>query len=245
MSHKRFTDALAVYARELHSKYSLTVPFDPEDQLKKPMASLIESAGQFLRRKTAVVTESRVTEVGGRPDLGVTVDALLCGHVELKAPGKGADPTRLKGADKGQWEKFKDLPNLVYTDGNEWSLWRQGEKVGRTIKLAGDATTEGAAAADERSAGALLDLLWDFLNWRPITPASPRVLAELLAPLCRYLRTDVLMALKDPESNLSSLAADWRKYLFPDADDRQFADAYAQTLTYALLLARIEGAGDV
>ena len=38
------------------------------------------------------------------------------------------------------------------------------------------------------------------------------------------------------------MAGDWRKYLFPDADDKQFADAYAQTLTYALLLAQLSGA---
>ena len=65
----------------------------------------------------------------------------------------------------------------------------------------------------------------------------------MLAPLCRLLRSDVLMALKKPDSNLSLLAADWRRYLFPDADDLQFADAYAQTLTYALLLARLSGRG--
>lgn len=47
--------------------------------------------------------------------------------------------------------------------------------------------------------------------------------------------------MRDANSSLSSLATDWRKYLFPDADDQQFADAYAyaQTLTYALLLARL------
>ncbi len=67
----------------------------------------------------------------------------------------------------------------------------------------------------------------------------------MLAPVCRLLRTDVLAALADLGSNLTMLAQDWRKYLFPDADDKQFADAYAQTLTYALLLARLSGTGDM
>ncbi len=66
----------------------------------------------------------------------------------------------------------------------------------------------------------------------------------MLAPLCRLLRSDVLIALQNRDSNLSLLAADWRQYLFPDADDFQFADAYAQTLTYALLLARLSGKGE-
>src|SRR5699024_9955803 len=36
------------------------------------------------------------------------------------------------------------------------------------------------------------------------------------------------------------LARDWRALLFPTADDETFADGYAQTVTFALLLARTE-----
>src|SRR6266545_661786 len=66
-----------------------------------------------------------------------------------------------------------------------------------------------------------------------------------LAPLCRLLRQDVLDAIARPDSALSILAEEWRSYLFADADDSQFADAYAQTLTYAMLLARLEGASSL
>ena len=54
------------------------------------------------------------------------------------------------------------------------------------------------------------------------------------------LRDDVMDALKDPESPLVQLAQDWRQLLFPNASDEQFADAYAQTVTFALLLGRSE-----
>ncbi len=37
---------------------------------------------------------------------------------------------------------------------------------------------------------------------------------------------------------LTALAADWRKLLFPDASDAQFADGYAQAVTFGLLMAR-------
>ncbi len=57
------------------------------------------------------------------------------------------------------------------------------------------------------------------------------------------LRDDVVDSLQDPNSPLVHLAKDWRQLLFPNATDQQFADAYAQTLTFALLLARAEGAG--
>jgi predicted helicase len=38
--------------------------------------------------------------------------------------------------------------------------------------------------------------------------------------------------------SLAALAVDWRKLLFPDADDEKFADGYAQAVTFGLLMAR-------
>jgi hypothetical protein len=61
----------------------------------------------------------------------------LVGFVEVKAPGKGADPRRYKE----QWEKLQSLPNLLYTDGNSTSLWQNGELVGSKVKLQGDIET--------------------------------------------------------------------------------------------------------
>ena len=40
---------------------------------------------------------------------------------------------------------------------------------------------------------------------------------------------------------LTALATDWRKLLFPQADDAQFADGYAQAVTFGLLVARARG----
>jgi hypothetical protein len=65
------------------------------------------------------VGESSVSELKTRPDYAVTVHHALVGFVELKAPGKGADPRKFKDPhDKAQWEKLRSLPNLLYTDGN-------------------------------------------------------------------------------------------------------------------------------
>lgn len=233
-------DQLKTYAQEVQAKFALPIEFNPEDQLKGPSAALLKGIGAALGLEVEVVTEVQAEKLG-RPDLGVAVNNLLCGHVELKAPGKGADPDKLKGADKQQWQRFKNLPNLIYTDGSDWTLYRSGELVGKPLRLSGDVTTQGEKAISPADAENFLALLQDFLRWEPIVPASPGALAKMLAPLCLLLRTDVLRVLQDPEANLVRLAADWRKFLFPDADDFQFADAYAQTLTYALLLARLSG----
>ncbi|MFO8058259.1 MAG: type ISP restriction/modification enzyme [bacterium] len=107
---------------------------------------------------------------------------------------------------------------------------------------------EGKKAVSEKDAKAIQSLLRDYLEWNPIIPTKKnrkidlKGFAEMLAPLCRMLRDDVVEALKDEQSPLNLLAKDWRQLLFPDASDDQFADAYAQTVTFALLLARSEGA---
>ena len=243
-THKLLT-LLQTFAAKLTDIFALPVPCNPEDQLKGPVGTLVEGTGGRLGLAVVTVTEVQEKEIFGRPDMGVTVGGLLTGHIELKAPGKGADPKKLKGPDKAQWEKFRDLPNLLYTDGNEWALYRTGERVGKLIRLSGDVASDGEDAVTEADAEALQELFRDFFRWEPVVPSSPKALAELLAPLCRLLRSDVKEALQDSSSALAALAVDWRTYLFPDADDHQFADAYAQTLTYALLLARLSGETDL
>ncbi len=240
-----FATQLAAFAADLTAKFATPLHFNPEDQLKAPIMALLTGAAAALGLTVDVLTEVQDRERSGRPDIGVVTQSLLTGYVELKAPGKGADPTKFRANDKTQWEKFRDLPNLIYTDGNQWALYRGGERVGRLIRLSGDVTTDGAKAVSETDAAAVFELLRDFLLWQPTAPATPRALAEMLAPLCRLLRAEVLAAVQNPESNLAALAVDWRHYLFPDADDAQFADAYAQTLTYALLLARWSGAAEL
>lgn len=235
--------ALQQFAASLTQNFASQVAGQPEDQLKPAVKTLLEGAGESMQRNTLLRSESRVEGLGGRPDFGVDVVGVLCGHVELKAPGFGARPQRFsaKSRDAEQWKKFKSLPNLIYTDGNEWSLFHTGEQVGPTLRLAGDVTQDGAAAVTPENAVALEGLLRDFLWWEPSTPSQPRELARLLAPLCRFLRADVQSAIADANSSLSLLAREWRAALFPDADNAKFADAYAQTLTYGLLLARVEG----
>ncbi len=235
------TRLLEEFADKLTRAFSVQADFGPEDQLKGPVQDLFRDLGSLWGLQVDVVSEVQATGFGGRPDIGVAVGSLLAGHVELKAPGKGADPARFRGQDRRQWDKFSNLPNLIYTDGNEWALFRNGERVRSVVKFPGDVTTDGRRAVSSSSVEDLETLLQDFLRWQPVIASTPRALADVTAPLCRLLRENVLEALEAPDSNLSRLANDWRAYLFPDATDFQFGDAYAQTLTYALLLARLSG----
>ena len=90
------------------------------------------------------VGESSLSDLKTRPDYSVTVHKALVGFIEVKAPGKGADPRKFKDPhDKEQWSKLRSLPNIVYTDGNSFSLWQNGELAGSILTLIGDIESSG------------------------------------------------------------------------------------------------------
>lgn len=214
----------------------------PEDQLRAPLERLVADAAEALLFKAGdvvMVGETTLAALRTRPDYAVTAGGALVGFIEVKAPGKGADPRKFRDEhDRAQWDKLKSLPNLVYTDGGAFSLWRDGKLQGGIVRLEGDVETAGAKLAAPAS---LERLFSDFLRWEPIAPSSASGLAELSAGLCRLLRDGVAEQLALGTPALTGLAQDWRRLLFPEATDKEFADGYAQAVTFGLLMARAQG----
>jgi hypothetical protein len=211
----------------------------PEDQLRSPFETLLTNLAElvgFTASQVVPIGESALSDLKTRPDYSVTVHNVLIGFVELKAPGKGADPRKFKDPhDKSQWEKLRSLPNLIYTDGNSFSLWQDGELVDSIVTLVGDIESSGGKLQAPLN---LLSLFEKFLHWEPIPPKNAKELARISARLCRLLRDEVTEQLALKSQALTSLADDWRKLLFPEATDDEFADGYAQAVTFGLLMAR-------
>lgn len=221
------------------AKAKLNEGGQPEDQLRNPIEQLFAALGEEIglpKGALILVGEKSLAEMRTRPDFAVNVQKALVGFIEVKAPGKGADPRKWKaGHDKEQWDKLKALPNLLYCDGNAFSLWRDGELTGPIVKLDGDIETSGAKLTAPET---LLPLIHDFLTWQPIAPKNPKELARIAARLCRFLRDEVVEQLEQNNAPLTALKADWRTLLFPEADDDKFADGYAQAVTFGLLMAK-------
>ena len=240
--------ALQEFAAAVTDKLTQITHGEPEEQLRAPFENFMGAAAGALGWDVVCTGETPLPDRLGRPDYAVHLNSLLAGYVELKPAGTGATASRFAGHNRRQFNRFSAIPNILYTDGNEWALYRDGELVDRVVRLTGDVSSEGKRAVGLQDAHALESLLRDFLMWKPFIPTDRagridlRRFAELLAPLCRMLRDDVTDALKRPNSPLLQLAQDWRQLLFPDAPDEQFSDAYAQTVLFALLLGRSEGA---
>jgi hypothetical protein len=177
----------------------------------------------------------------GRPDFSVKDGLLLIGHVETKAPGEGADTAKFRGHNREQWERFKRLPNILYTDGTAFGLYRSGVRHGPVLSLAFDVTSSHQQA-EPSDVGKLVALLSDFLAYRAVAPRTLTALAEQLAPLCALLRDAVLEKVEDEQTEIAKAARDLRAALFGDRSNREVADAIAQVCSYSMLLARASGA---
>ena len=232
--------AVSVYGMAAKAKLACPAASgEPEDQLRAPFEQLLANVAELCgvpKNAIVAVGESSVSDLKTRPDYAVIVHKVLVGFTELKAPGKGADPRKFKDPhDKAQWEKLHSLPNLIYTDGNAFSLWQDGELADSVVTLIGDIESAGSKL---QAPPGLLSLFEKFLHWEPIPPRNAKELARTSARLCKLLRDEVTEQLALGSPALTALAVDWRKLLFPEATDERFADGYAQAVTFGLLMAR-------
>ena len=203
---------------------SLQGPGDQEAQLTGPISNFLAAFGTLTGLEVSTHAEVRELEGTVRPDIGVLVGGVLTGHVEVKAPGVSLDPASYGKTTHNyrQWQRLKELPNLLHTNGLEWRLWRYGELVAPPVHI--------HALSLEKFPGrltappALEAVLTSFIGWTPVPITSVSRLVETLAPLARMLREEVVDALRkerkakkngaeDHELPLLGLSRDWRKML--------------------------------
>lgn len=246
-----FDKLISRFGVEAQKRLSSLVSGRPEEQLRGPLEILVPGIAELCGLPAGsvfLVPETPMPDLAIRPDFAVMRKrgkaSELLGFIEIKAPRKGADPRCFTNAhDKKQWEKLKALPNLIYTDGNEFSVWHDGElqaegsKSG-IVKLSGDVHSAGASLTAPPE---LQSAFHSFLNWTPTAPRNARELALMSARLCRLLRDEVLERLEAKDKKFADLRSDWRQILFPEAKDKEFADGYAQAVVFGLLMARARG----
>lgn len=231
--------ALAKFGEDLWPL--LDGPGDAEAQLYAPFFNFLTQVGVALGMTVRSHHETRLPELHVRPDYAVEVEGVIVGYVELKYWEHGVDPSRWPSHDRNrkQWEKLKALPNILYTDGRSWALYRAGERFGPVVRVTGDMRRSPLCSPD----ASLARLLEEFVGWQPKPPASIDQLVRTTARLCRLMRDEVLEAMslerldRDRPAIFTNLAEDWRNLLFPEASDDEFANGYAQAVTFGLLLA--------
>jgi hypothetical protein len=98
LPEKTLASAVSTYGAGIKSKLAnIAISGAPEDQLRGPLESLIRELAEIEGLPAGaigLVGETTLSELKTRPDFAVTVKNALVGFIEVKAPGKGADPRR-------------------------------------------------------------------------------------------------------------------------------------------------------
>ncbi|MFI2348434.1 type ISP restriction/modification enzyme [Streptomyces sp. NPDC019443] len=223
-----------------------------EAAIRRAVETLLVDAADVLGLQAVLHAEVAIAAHRIRPDLAVRIGKLprnIVGYVELKSPDKSViHPGELNQRDRRQWEGMAKLPNLIYTNGQTWIMYRSGQQHGDTIHFEGDLRTAGSRLRLPIAGETAFEtMLTAFFSWQPHPLTSMRDVVAQVAPLCTLLR-DAVHDRLDAEAGhprhqrpFTDLASTLEVDLFPTTDDRDkraaFADRYAQSVTFALLLA--------
>ena len=197
----------------------------PELSLHPHLKTFLEeiAAEHFERPDITFTLEPKNIDQIGRPDI-IAKDGLLpLGYIEAEAYGRDLD--RLTGHAAKQNERFKqNLDNFILTNFIDFELWIDGQRntTARILENTYD----------------LEILLERFLSATPIQIETPIALARYLARRTRELQTQIATTLTDENSNTYGMFTAFKETLLPTLTRDDFADMYAQTLTYGLFAAR-------
>jgi hypothetical protein len=169
----------------------------------------------------------------------------IVGYVEAKRPG-----TDLDAAERSeQVKRYRaTFPNLILTNFYELRLYRDGKaEPAARVEIASPFTVQRLnlppVLRQEPELAALLDR---FLGFAAPPYASAEPLAADLALRARILEARIEEILQRDEEKTSELAGLFQAFkdnLLAGLTEREFADLYAQTVAYGLLVARRRAPG--
>jgi len=234
-SIEAFGDMLKTYIKEI-SKVAETGDAR-EESYYKALAILLEGFALSIRKtKTHVTILPKKTEAGN-PDLRVWDGKQhIVGYVEAKKPEeKNLD--RIEESE--QLKRYRRaFANVILTNFFEFRLYREGELIDRVEIGRPFIARELKVAPPVENENQFLDLLNKFFAFSLPQKYTPKTLAEALAGRTHYLREQVLLELNRSNGKLAGFYEAFQQHLIAGLTKEDFADMYAQTITYGLFAAR-------
>lgn len=186
-----------------------------------------------------VINEPKRSE-GGMPDFLFQRDGVAFGWAEAKDLPK--DVVKLKGYSVEQRKRYENAyPNLIYTNGVDFEFIRD-RQVAYSVSIAGFMGELGGLQPIPENFPRLESLLKDFATQKPVSIKSAQKLAELMAGKAQIIKGETEDELKvDPEfrSALGRQFTTFKENLLPNLTPGEFADIYAETITYGMFAARL------
>jgi len=219
-----------------------------EESYYTNLDELIKKMAAILKVKNIDVTILPKKTEAGNPDFRIWDGKNhITGYIEAKDPSV-TNLDYIEGTE--QLKRYcSTFPNVILTNFYEFRLYREGQQIaqvmiGRPIIARRLHTPPPVENCDQ-----FKELFETFFSFSLPKVKSARSLAIELAKRTRFLRDEVIAVEIEEDGakgqkQIIGFYEAFKKYLIGTLTERQFADLYAQTITYGLFAARTRANGE-
>jgi len=232
---------LRSYLKNLHK--IMTQGDAREESFYSALEDLINAYAEATAKKSIHVTTLPKKTEAGNPDFRIwDGQQHIVGYIEAKAPSEG-NLQVVSGSE--QLKRYRHtFPNLILTNFFEFRLYRDGELVDSVQIARPMISTKLEKVPPLEKADEFVQLLEKFFAFCLPKSYSAESLATELAKRTRFLRDEVVrhQLAEEKERDTGALLGFYeafQTYLIGGLTEDDFADLYAQTITYGLFAARV------
>ncbi len=218
-----------------------------EESYYSSLEDLLETFSQEKRKKKIQITVLPKKTEAGNPDFRVWDGKhSQVGYVEAKVPAAKLEDIE----ESEQLARYRGtFPNLILTNFYEFRLYRNGQLVDKVLLARPFIASKLGAIPPVEHEREFFQLLERFFSFSLPTKFTAESLAKELATRTRFLRDQVIKEeLREASSRSGKKILNFydafRKHLIANLEHDQFADLYAQTITYGLFAARTRAEGE-
>ncbi|WP_242678328.1 N-6 DNA methylase [Helicobacter pylori] len=200
--------------------------------------NLLDKLKNHFNKEFKIEHEPNRDKQGGQPDFRVSYQGLNIGYIENKRVG--TDLNQLLKSD--QILKYLELnPNLMLTDYLNFMWVGKDEEnkplIKREISIASPEELSKPLKPKPQTERDLIELFRGFFNHEAAPITNAKDFANALSAPTKYLKDALIAYQKDDQ--VSSIFKNFKEYLYEELSFEDFSDAFAQTLTYSLFIAKL------
>ncbi len=203
--------------------------------------NLLDSLKDHFNKEFEIEHEPKKDKQAGQPDFRVSYQGLNIGYIENKKAG--TDLRKIVESEKSdQILKYLELnPNLMLTDYLNFVWVGKDENnepsIKRKISIASLDELSKPLKPKPQTERDLIEFFRGFFNHEAAPITNAKDFATRLSTPTKYLK-DALIQYHE-EQQVSSIFKNFKEYLYEELSFEDFSDAFAQTLTYSLFLAKL------
>ncbi|NHB02387.1 type ISP restriction/modification enzyme [Helicobacter pylori] len=200
--------------------------------------NLLKNLKNDFKKEFKIEHEPKKDKQGGQPDFRISYQGLNIGYIENKRVGTNL--TQLLKSD--QVLKYLELnPNLMLTDYLNFVWVGKDEEnkpsIKREISIASLDELSKPIKPNPQTERDLIKLFRGFFNHEAAPINNAKDFATHLSAPTKYLKDALIQYQQDDQ--VSSIFNNFKEYLYEELSFEDFSDAFAQTLTYSLFLAKL------